>query len=137
MEKILDKLLKYKEITNCEGDVYLKRWYLFRQEYLNIYIHKFLRSDEDRALHSHPFNSIIIPIWQGYLEHLWGGKIRRVFPIIGLRFRTGDFRHRVELIEDKTAWSIFIRFKRYQEWGFYPAEGGFIHWKDWWKQNCE
>lgn len=165
IENLLDKILKKRVIINCEHDPYLHRWFLWKGERLGIYIHKFVRSDEDRCLHCHPWSFIVIPIWRGYIEHSeslrQSGEIyegfHRVYPIIGTRFRKGTFRHRVELFNDLIsqiteyldgsikgtfksplpAWSIFIRFKRFREWGFWP-EGKFISWHKWWKENkCE
>ena len=44
-------------------DPYLLRWHVIpRNRLLNVYVHKFLRSDDDRALHDHPwwFVSLIL-----------------------------------------------------------------------------
>ena len=35
---------------------YLLRWWLIpRNRFFNVYVHQFLRSDDDRALHDHPW----------------------------------------------------------------------------------
>ena len=50
--------------------VYLNRWwYIKRNKIANNYVHQFLRSDDDRALHDHPwlFN-ISILLHGSYLE---------------------------------------------------------------------
>lgn len=135
VEKILNKCFKKKVIVNCDRDEYLHRWYLIRTKKFGLFIHKFIRSDEDRATHSHPWNFIVIPLWQGYLEHNDTG-ITRVFPLLGTRFRKAEYRHRVELIEDKPSWSLFVRFEERIEWGFWPKEG-FIQWNKWWQDKCE
>lgn len=37
-------------------DPYLRRWYVIpRNPWLNVYVHHFLSSDDDRALHDHPW----------------------------------------------------------------------------------
>ena len=133
--KLLNKLLDGRVIINCDGDPYLLRWYLLRTKPVAIYIHKFVRSDEDRALHDHPWDFIVIPIWQGYYEFSDKGKVR-VWPLWSCAHRYSTYRHRVELVQGKPAWSIFIRFERNREWGFWP-EGGWIHWKQWWSDMCE
>lgn len=113
MIKFLNWLLPHKEIVNCEGDLYLRRWYLFRGKTFSVFIHKFERSDEDRALHDHPWAFLVIPIWRGYIEHydpLWSDnwgltklecstRRHRVYPIIGTRYRPATFQHRVELLK--------------------------------------
>lgn len=143
-ERVLE-CIPYKVIPNCNRDPYLVRWYLLRTNRVAVFLHKFLRSDEDRALHDHPWNFLVIPIWRGYIEHsehtspmvgdTWPVK-RRVWPIISTRYRRAEFRHRVELIEGRPSWSLFIRFKSRRDWGFWPKEG-FIQWNKWWQDKCE
>lgn len=98
------------------------------------FFHKFLRSDEDRALHNHPWDFIVIPVWRGYYEHNLKGK-KRVWPFISARFRKKEYVHRVELINEKPAYSIFIRFRREQIWGFL-IDGKIQKFNEWWKENC-
>lgn len=154
VEKLLNRFFNCKVIVNCDHDPYLHRWFVIRTERFGLFIHKFVRSDEDRALHDHPWPFIVIPIWRGYVEHSeekcdcfncvnhptmrphYVPVKRRVRPIISTRYRPATYRHRVELIGGKPSWSIFIRFKRIREWGFWPKEG-FILWNKWWQDKCE
>lgn len=173
IDKILDRLFEKRVIENCDHDPYLLRWFLLRRgEALGVYVHKFLRSDEDRALHDHPWDFLVIPLWRGYREHSLRGRnicwdcdgwcitrnvgvefiktcptckgqgevdniiVRRVLPFLGTRFRRGLYRHRVELVDGKPAWSLFIRFRRSRLWGFWPS-GSFVAWDKWWSANCE
>lgn len=40
---------------------YLLRWWVIpRNRFFNVYLHKFLRDDDDRALHDHPWWSMSI-----------------------------------------------------------------------------
>ncbi len=133
--KFISFFLTGKVIVNCERKPYLYRWYVVKRERFALFIHRFVRSDEDRALHDHPWDFIVIPIWRGYLEHNDRG-VTRVYPIIGTRFRRCTYRHRVELIEEKRAWSLFIRFRYTRTWGFWP-KGGFVDWRKWWNDLCE
>lgn len=132
---LLNRLFQYKVIVNCDRQPYLQRWYLFRSTRIGLFVHRFIRSDEDRALHDHPWNFLVIPIWRGYIEHNQRGQ-RRVWPIIGMRYRTAEYQHRVELVNEKAAWSIFIRFPYRRTWGFWPREG-FQAWNKWWQDKCE
>jgi len=135
IEKILNKLFKHRIIINCDKDPYLKRWYLIRLPRVALFLHKFIRSDEDRALHDHPWDFIVIPIWRGYYEYNDSGRIR-VWPFWNTAHRYATYRHRVELIAEQPSWSLFIRFEREREWGFWP-EHGFVNWKQWWSDMCE
>ncbi len=169
MERLLNRLFEKKEIQNCAHDIYLHRWYIFRSDGLAMFIHKFVRSDEDRFLHDHPWNFLVIPLWGGYIEHsdrrlsnneacdeMFGWATspesfaelqfrlsrriaikKRIWPIISSRYRDTKYRHRVELIKERPSWSIFFRFKKTREWGFWPKTG-FILWNKWWQDSkCE
>ncbi|SID67872.1 Protein of uncharacterised function (DUF550) [Mycobacteroides abscessus subsp. abscessus] len=52
----------------AEGEApYLLRWYVIpRNRWLNIYLHKFLRDDDDRALHDHPWWFVSLMLWGQY-----------------------------------------------------------------------
>lgn len=59
---------------------YLRRWWLIpRNPILNVYLHQFLRDDDDRALHDHPWFWCSIVLHGEYVEHtIVAGGIRRV-----------------------------------------------------------
>ena len=65
----LDRLFARREIVNCARELYLRRWYVFRSAPFAVFLHNFVRSDEDRALHDHPWSFLVIPLWRGYVEH--------------------------------------------------------------------
>ena len=49
---------------------YLLRWFLIPQNrFLNVYLHRFLRSDDDRALHDHPWWNVSLLLEGAYTEH--------------------------------------------------------------------
>lgn len=156
LEHLLDRIFEKRVIVNCDHDPYLHRWYVLRTKRVGLFIHKFVRSDEDRALHDHPWSFLVIPLWGGYIEHSdrepnaderlsylrHGTSLervpvrRRVRPIISARYRDVTYRHRVELIESRPSWSLFFRFTKVREWGFWPKEG-FVLWNKWWQDKCE
>jgi len=118
---------------------YLLRWWLIpRNKLFNIYVHCFLRSDDDRALHDHPwaFNASWI-IDGSYMEYTIraGGLVVDDYRTAGdWKFRWGRAPHRVALFDApeggcKPCWTVFITGPRVREWGFYCMERGCIHWK--------
>lgn len=136
MKRLLDYLFERRDIVNCEREIYLQRWFVVRlAERFAIFAHRFERSDEDRALHDHPWDFIVIPLWRGYVEHSEKGA-RRVYPLLGIRWRRAEYRHRVELIAGRPAWSLFVRFNRRRAWGFWLPEG-WMAWNRWWQEKCE
>ncbi|WP_280757646.1 hypothetical protein [Polaromonas sp. CG_23.6] len=120
-------------------DPYLRRWWLIpRNRFFNVYVHQFLRSDDDRALHDHPwlFNVSIL-LQGGYREWFF---VRHFTEMTGVncthfkdcragavKFRFGGAPHRVELT-DGTCWTLFITGPRYREWGFHCPKG-WVHWE--------
>jgi hypothetical protein len=81
---------------------YLRRhWLLPRNRFFNIYVHEFLRSDDDRALHCHPWLFNASWLLEGmYREHTIaaGGVAHREDRRAGdWKFRWGRAPHRVEL----------------------------------------
>lgn len=116
-----------------DGD-YLHRWYVIpRNRFFNIYLHKFGRSDDDRALHDHPWYSVSVLLRGEFLEHSFKGKrhIPWLFPV----FRTAKFAHRLEVVKGPV-WTIFITGPRLRDWGFYCPKG-WRHWKEFTGVNAE
>lgn len=113
-------------VIGNEPDLYLKRWWIImRNLYFNIYLHKFIRSDDDRALHDHPWFNCSILIDGNYIEHTPKGSFLRKYGHI--YFRTCWASHRVELIDGKSVTTIFITGPRMRNWGFHCPQG----WKRW------
>jgi hypothetical protein len=121
---------------------YLRRHFLLpRNRFLNVYVHEFLRSDDDRALHDHPWMFNGSWILDGtYVEHTIraGGACERTQRCPGeFKLRFGRAPHRIELLQDMVdsvgwempCWTVFITGPRVREWGFYCMERGWIHWK--------
>ena len=108
---------------------YLYRWFLIpRNRWLNVYLHKFLRDDEDRALHDHPWNSVSVCLRGGYDEQTDAGVKR--FRVGSVKYRSATYRHRVIVSTlGRPAWTLFITGRRVREWGFWCPKG-FIHWQD-------
>lgn len=112
---------------------YLRRWWLIpRNPLVNVYLHQFLRSDDDRALHDHPWANCSILLAGSYVEHriLAGGihtRTRRVAGDWTVR-PSGAIAHRIE-IEDGPCWTLFITGPVYRRWGFHCPDRGWVYWK--------
>jgi len=117
---------------------YLLRWWIIpRNRFFNIYLHKFLRDDDDRALHDHPWVSCSIVLSGGYTEYLKGGKKKWRVPF-NIIFRRAVTAHRIRLFREidsftgkmrpTTAWTLFITGPKIREWGFHCPKG-WTHWK--------
>ncbi|MDW9242666.1 hypothetical protein [Burkholderia cepacia] len=113
---------------------YLKRWWVIpRNPVFNIYLHEFIRSDDDRALHDHPWSNLSIILRGSYVEHtIDAGGIhqRRRFVAGAWKLRPfGSAAHRLEL-DNGTCWTLFVTGPRYRQWGFHCPQRGWVHWKE-------
>lgn len=127
-------------IIGSKDAPYLLRWHVIpRNRFFNIYLHKFLRSDDDRALHDHPWPSCSILLSGYYIEHTLQGAFPR--DPWKLYFRKAEQAHRVQLYGDWNyfaeykvkrefpVWTLFITGKKVREWGFHCPKG-WRHWRD-------
>lgn len=103
-------------------DHYLRRWFVIpRNAIFNIYLHQFIRSDDDRALHDHPWWNVSLLLDGEYVEHTMpqgGVNLRKLYKAGDLKFRTARYAHRVELTAG-SCWSLFITGPRVRDWGFH------------------
>jgi hypothetical protein len=144
---------------------YLYRWYLtpwssydrvkpplwaqFTKRLLpNIYLHKFMRSDDDRALHDHPWFNLSFLLNGSYIEetiHAGGVKGRTRRNAGDWKVRSPWASHRVELLsafnamdqggkvlthtlDEVPCWTLFCTSPRVREWGFHCPDAGWIVW---------
>lgn len=119
-----------------EQNPYMKRWWLIpKNGCCNIYLHQVLRSDDDRALHDHPWASVSIVLDGGYWELLprfadtWPHN-RQLTPHWrapgSVTFRAARAPHRL-VLSAAPSWSLFITGPKVREWGFWcPQE-----WRYW------
>lgn len=116
-------------------DPYLIRWWAIpRNRFFNIYLHEIRRSDDDRALHDHPWPNCSILLSGGYVEHsiAAGGIHRQALRAAGSVTVRGPRRaHRLEVVPCLgTAVSLFVTGPVIRHWGFHCPRAGWRHWKD-------
>lgn len=110
---------------------YLMRWHLTpRGQGPAVYLHHFLRSDDDRALHDHPYASTSILLEGCYREHLPSGTVLRETGAVIQR--DAETPHRVELLPapaggELPVWTLFLTGPRVRDWGFHCPQG----WRPW------
>ncbi len=118
-------------VIGGDEDPYLRRWWLIpRTRFFNVYLHHFLRSDDDRALHDHPWWNLSILLHGQYVEHTIsaGGVNVRTPRCAGQwKFRRAAAAHRIELV-DGPCWTLFVTGPRLREWGFHCPQG-WRHWR--------
>lgn len=116
---------------------YMHRWWVIpRNRWFNIYLHKIIRSDDDRALHDHPWRNCSILLQGSYVEispatlpYAFGDptvvKVRRAGSVV---MRRAVQPHRLEIVDGPVI-SLFFTGRNVRDWGFY-ANHGWVHWKE-------
>lgn len=123
-------------VIGGQADPYLMRWWIVpRNRVFNVYLHLFLRSDDDRALHDHPWANMSILLAGRYLEHRIhaGGIHQRTERVAGQRSgwalrATGRTAHRIELHQGH-CWTLFVTGPVYRAWGFHCPQAGWVPWQ--------
>lgn len=150
--------MKVQNICRVDGQVYLRRYKIFKCRWFKIRLHHILLSDYD-CLHDHPWNFISIILKGGYFEkYSWlqhleirYGFIRRKLLFEDLDFvrktwygpfsflyRRAEWKHALEIPEGKSCWSFVVMFKPRRKWGFWTKAGKWIFHKDYTPtQTCE
>ena len=117
------------KIIGTPEEPYLLRWHIIpRNRFFNIYLHKFLKSDDDRALHDHPWWSLSIALrgtaWEERSDILYPRFITQGDVI----FRRALYRHR--MIIEEPFWTLFITGPVIREWGFWCDGERFVPWRE-------
>ena len=123
-------------VIGDRADPYLRRWWAIpRNSWFNIYIHEFMQSDIDRALHDHPFASLSVAVrgdmrevyLRRYREPEFDLPFKRAYNAIEtvrivrpgeVIYRQAKFAHRM-VVPQPGAVTIFITGPRIREWGFH------------------
>lgn len=115
------------------GGDYMERWFIIpRNAGPNVYLHRTLRSDDDRALHDHPWANSSLVLRGGYLEITPDnplGVIRRPGDVVQ---RDATARHRLVLGPESSNVSLFFTGPKVRDWGFWCGSDGetFVPWQD-------
>lgn len=110
------------------GNDYLRCWWVIpRNPWCNVYLHDIRKSDDDRALHDHPWPNTSFLIAGGYIEHTPHQSFARVAGDVVTR--PAEALHRLEVLPGMSAISLFITGPKVREWGF-ACPQGWVNWKD-------
>lgn len=121
-------------IIGPRDDPQTHRWVLFNWRGYQLCLHKWWRSDEDRALHDHKASNIsVILSPQGFAEivrEAWSddayyGDTDRThtrLPFVPY-YRRAETPHRVVLFDKRPVWSLWFRFPPMRRWGFHCPKG--------------
>jgi hypothetical protein len=128
-------------VIGPKDDPYMLRWWAIpRNRIFNMYIHKILHDDDDRALHDHPWPSLSFTC-EGYLRENYKRELnnRYVLAFKDIRgddwtYRSSKFAHRLIKMSVNPPITIFMTGPRLREWGFH-CPNGWVNWRDFVKKD--
>lgn len=119
-------------VIGGEADPYLLRWHILpRNRWFNVYLHRFVRSDDDRALHDHPAANLSWLLDGSYVEHTiraGGTHVRTPRKAGDWKGRFAKSAHRVEL-DNGPCWTLFLTGPRTRNWGFF-CKDRWVPWQE-------
>lgn len=120
---------KPSKIIGPSHDPYMLRWNVFKVGKLpRVYLHRFMRSDDDRALHDHPWWFVSIILKGEYLEYTENAPNPHPRHRFSVAYRPLNWRHRVALVSrfnkdgsygPQPCWALFITGPIQVDWGFW------------------
>lgn len=117
-------------LLHVHGKPYLERWFVVpRNDVMNVYLHRFVASDEDRALHDHRGENRSWLLEGEYLEHTTTDAPQLLCAGDSIS-RGAEQLHRVELIDGKPALSLFFIGPIVRDWGFKCPDGRYVPWQE-------
>lgn len=121
------------QVVGTSHAPYLMRWFVLpRNRFLNVYLHKFIDSD-DPVAHNHPWWFASIVLSGCYVEHTDdGARLRRRGSVA---LRAASFRHTIELLADADGRpvpcrTLVVTGPKVREWGFWCAGERFVPWDE-------
>lgn len=107
------------------GGDYMHRWFIIpRNDMMNVYLHRTMRSDND-VPHDHPWDNTSFVLSGGYTEHTPTGVFERKPGDVVQRKATDV--HRLELWGTDSV-SLFFTGPKVRDWGFHCPKG-FVPWQ--------
>jgi len=129
MSQLLFRITSFRRcriINGADKSPYLERYHLLKLPFnYQLYLHRFVASDPGRGLHNHPWNVAVSLVLCGKYEEIrianrnsdYALQTRRVG---AWRFNwiNGTVFHRINLIDNKEVWTLFIHGPKAKSWGF-------------------
>lgn len=137
IHKILMRITRNRPMKTIDiNGPYLERYYMGTVRGRQLWLHRFLRADRERHLHSHPWIATSVMLTGWYLEECPRGHYERRAPWSRLRI-TPSRLHRIRVVQPNTWTLMIVQPGRVPFWEFVDDEGGTVQMKssreDWWR----
>jgi hypothetical protein len=130
-----------KVIDGGAPQLYLRRYFIWRSRWFNIYLHHIVLPDLDADPHDHPWSFVSLLLSGGYVEQRWVWRQGEPFnnltrarwwwdfrlKVGSLGYRPGSAVHQIARVLPNT-WTLVFTGPRNRSWGFL-TESGWVHWR--------
>lgn len=125
---------------------YMFRWFVIpKNRWCGVYLHWFQRSDDDSALHDHPWPSLSVTL-SGHVTEVYAPRganasdtaqhLTRYINTGTITLRRADFAHRIVLGAFEQAITLFFVGWKVRDWGFWCPKG-WRHWREFCSKGCD
>ncbi|MCP4433773.1 MAG: hypothetical protein GY806_22610 [Gammaproteobacteria bacterium] len=122
----ISALCRCRIINGPDRQPYLERYHLLSLPFgYRFYLHRFVASDPGRGLHNHPWHRAFSVVLSGCYEEIRMLGARDENTVIKRKVRSGNLNcingsvfHRINLIENRECWTLFMHSPSTQAWGF-------------------
>lgn len=112
--------IRWREPLGKPECPYMYRW-VFNLVLFSVRIHHWIRSDDKRYMHNHPWSFITFVVRGSYTDvSLKDGKeIRQLLKAPSVQYRNAQHLHFVEMDGKTECWSIVLTGPQSNKWGFW------------------
>lgn len=124
------KIFLIKEIKSNSGELHFRRYRIFSTPWFKIFIHRIYKSDEDKHMHTHPWNFVTIilsgnykecVVQEWYSEHVLSGEQWENRKKFRPYFHKAGFAHKLYLNSPVT--TLVFCFGKNKKWGYVTDDG--------------
>lgn len=115
---------RWAEELECSQGVYLRRWVLETPAF-SFRLHHWLRSDDDRAFHDHPWGFHTLILKGKYHDCSPATIDNQTYPVVmelmtpgKIKYRPAEHKHYV-LVEPPGCWTLLWTGPKSRRWGFW------------------
>lgn len=112
--------IRWKEALGRPECPYMYRWAFIFFGY-SIRVHKWIRSDDKRFMHDHPWSFVTFVLKGGYTDVSLdkdGKEVRQVLKAGSVQYRAAEHKHYVD-VPVGGAWTLLFTGAHKRKWGFW------------------
>lgn len=129
--KVIRYLFLVKEIVSKEGVLHFRRYRLIKTPWFALYLHQICKSDEDNAMHDHPWKFQSLILKGSYFEESTYPPnfdtmyFKSYYPGDVVKHKAND-AHKITILS-KEVWTLVLTSRSNRWWGYQTSNGWVDH----------